>query len=288
MRHAEVVSDDVFDLPGVDELYGLDLAEFVAARDALAKRIRADNDREGTAAVKRLAKPSLVAWAINQVARDRPDDVAELVAVGEEVREHQAAAVRGDDPAPLREATARRRTLLKALAGAAVALTGAGHAEEVRTTLEAASLDEDDSASLRHGRLTKTAEATGGFGFGGFELADDGAEPDSAPPPARGRPTSSGSSKNADAGRAEERRAAAERERAALAAEVSRRAEELAGAEEAAAAAEERVRAAAAALAAEEDALAAACRTADDARTALDAARAALPSSEADVGRSDE
>ncbi|MEX2659839.1 MAG: hypothetical protein WD232_09085 [Acidimicrobiales bacterium] len=281
--------DDVFDLPGVDELYGLDLAEFVAARDTLAKSIRADGDREGAPAVKRLTKPSLVAWAINQVARDRPDDVAELVAVGEEVREHQAAAVRGDDPAPLREATARRRTLLKALAGAAVALAGGAHAEEVRTTLEAASLDEDDSASLRHGRLTRTAEATGGFGFGGLQLADDGVEPDSAPPPARGRPKSYGSLKEADAERAEARHAAAERERAALAAEVSRRTEELARADEAVAATEERVRAAAATLTVEEDALATARRAADDARTALDVAgAAALPSSEAEVGRSDE
>ena len=44
----------------VDELYQLPLAEFTAARNALAKE-------SGDAAIKQLEKPNLAAWAVNQL-----------------------------------------------------------------------------------------------------------------------------------------------------------------------------------------------------------------------------
>ena len=47
----------------IDELYGLPLEDFVAQRDALAKRLRADGDRDAAAAVKKLPKPTRAAWA---------------------------------------------------------------------------------------------------------------------------------------------------------------------------------------------------------------------------------
>jgi hypothetical protein len=50
------------DDPSVDRLYELPLDEFVAARDALAKE-RKDP------AVKKLRKPTVPAWAVNQLAR---------------------------------------------------------------------------------------------------------------------------------------------------------------------------------------------------------------------------
>src|SRR3954447_8139768 len=58
----------------VDRLYGLPLEEFVAERDALAKRLRADKRREEADAVKSLRKPSVAAWAVNQVLRCHPED----------------------------------------------------------------------------------------------------------------------------------------------------------------------------------------------------------------------
>src|SRR3954451_9005490 len=65
-------------LPGMspvsdpDELYGLALEEFVSERDALAKRLRSAGDRAGAEEVKRLAKPSRAAWAVNQLMRSQP------------------------------------------------------------------------------------------------------------------------------------------------------------------------------------------------------------------------
>ena len=46
----------------IDALYRLPLAEFVAARNALARRA---GDR--AAAVKGLARPATAAWAVNQL-----------------------------------------------------------------------------------------------------------------------------------------------------------------------------------------------------------------------------
>jgi hypothetical protein len=45
---------------GIDELYQLPLDEFTAARNALAKST-------GDASIKKLEKPSLSAWAVNQL-----------------------------------------------------------------------------------------------------------------------------------------------------------------------------------------------------------------------------
>ena len=46
----------------IDALYGLPLAEFVGARNALAKRAGARG-----AEVKALPKPNMAAWAVNQL-----------------------------------------------------------------------------------------------------------------------------------------------------------------------------------------------------------------------------
>src|ERR671929_31286 len=63
-----------------DDLYGLPLDAFVPERDALAKRLRADNRREDAAAVRALRKPSVAAWAANQVLRSQPSKARELPA----------------------------------------------------------------------------------------------------------------------------------------------------------------------------------------------------------------
>src|SRR3954451_6368494 len=96
---------DVFALPGVDELFELSLADFVARRDALVKQLKADGDKAGAAAVKALRKPSAVAWAVNHVSRRAPKEVAALIAAGRDVRSAQARAVQGRDDGGLRSAT---------------------------------------------------------------------------------------------------------------------------------------------------------------------------------------
>src|SRR5256885_1710261 len=55
-----------------DELYGLPLRDFTKARDDHARRLRKEGRREVADAVKALRKPTLPAWALNQLARRRP------------------------------------------------------------------------------------------------------------------------------------------------------------------------------------------------------------------------
>jgi hypothetical protein len=170
----------------VDELYAAPADGFVAARDELARRLRAAGDRDASAAVKRLRRPSLVASALNQVARQHADDVAALLDAGEAVGTAQAAAVTEGDRGGLRDAARRRRELVGELARRVSALAGAAHHDEAVATLEAASIDPEVGRLLRRGRLTKEVPAPAVFGFGAIPddvEADDASGGGTAPTP---------------------------------------------------------------------------------------------------------
>ncbi len=104
------------DLLGIaDELYGLAPGEFTPARDARAKELK------GTdlgAAVKKLKKPSVAAWVVNQLVRYETEQVEQVLAVGSALREAQANLA-GDE---LRELTRQRRQLTAAVTTRARAL----------------------------------------------------------------------------------------------------------------------------------------------------------------------
>ena len=73
----------------IDELYQRPLAEFTASRNALAKTLTgADAQR-----VKRLAKPTLIPWTINQVYWTARSVYDHLLDAGAEVRRAQIAAL---------------------------------------------------------------------------------------------------------------------------------------------------------------------------------------------------
>ena len=175
-----------------DELYGLPLGEFTSARDELAKRLRKD-DREAANAVKALRKPTVAAWALNQLARERRKDVDQLLAAGDKLQSAQEKLLAGGDRAAFQKAAATERELMAKLAAEAVSLTraggerpGAGLEEKVAATLHAAALDEETADQLRAGRLVREREAIGGFGSFG-DAGDAGAKP--APEPrSRGTP----------------------------------------------------------------------------------------------------
>ena len=156
-----------------DDLYGLPLSEFTAARDSLARELRAAGDKDSADAVKRLPKPSLTAWALDQAARAHPDAVARLLERGEELRDAQRAALTGD-ASRLREAGRGLAEELDRVAGrAAEVLREAGrqpgvtHLERIRDTLRAAAADPEVGELLRRGVLVADAEPAG-FGLGGL------------------------------------------------------------------------------------------------------------------------
>jgi hypothetical protein len=145
-------------------LYGLDLEEFVPARDALAKELRAGGDRDGAAAVKKLAKPTRAAWAVNRLVRDRPDEIAALVEAAAALAGAQEQLLDGADADILRSAAVAARALVDALAAEAP-VDGAAR-DKVRATLHAATVDPEVRAEVAAGRVVKERSAAG---FGGLD-----------------------------------------------------------------------------------------------------------------------
>lgn len=145
-----------------DELYALSLDEFTAARDKLAATLKKE-DAETAAHVKSLRKPSVAAWAVNQLARRHPDDIAQLLALREQMDDA--------DGARLRSLGENRRRLLAGLVKKATrVLQDGGHGasaatlEKVTQTLQAGATDEEVEL-LRTGRLTRELSPSGFAGF---------------------------------------------------------------------------------------------------------------------------
>jgi hypothetical protein len=211
--------------PGADELYGLPLEEFVAERGALAKRLRADGDREGATRVAALRKPSVAAWTVNQLVRSRRADVAAFTEAAEALRAAQAALLEGrGSAAGLREAREAERAAVGRLLESARGLfpggrePGGATLERVAATLHAAAADETVRDAVLTGRLLAEREASG---FGDLEVAlpraparpRKGSDPGRKAPARRAAANRRGSDPGRGAAEAAERERA-ERERA--------------------------------------------------------------------------
>ena len=163
--------------PEVRELYRSAPEGFIAARDSLAKRLRDDGRDADAAEVKKLRRPTVAAWALDRLADVAPDAIAALLDAGAELARAQRATLSGRDPQALRGATARRREVVDDLSlTAANALRDAGrspdpHLEDIRGTLEAASVDEEIGERLRTGTIERTSRPSAGFGdIAGLQL----------------------------------------------------------------------------------------------------------------------
>ena len=78
------------------ELYGLPISEFTAARDREAAAARQAGDRALAGESKKLRRPTSGAWLTNQLVRQRGDDVAALLDLGAALRDAQARLATGD------------------------------------------------------------------------------------------------------------------------------------------------------------------------------------------------
>jgi len=144
------------------ELYGLPLEEFTAERDRRVKALRAEGEREAAAAVAALRKPTLAAWAVNQLARSRCADVDALLEAGSELLEAQRG---GEGAEELQARQAAQRTAVAGLVSAARSDLGRRATEQtmqlVAETLRAASITQEGRALLRDGCLTGPITTTG-------------------------------------------------------------------------------------------------------------------------------
>ena len=104
----------------IGALYRESPEAFIAARDALVKRLRDEDRGQEAARVKALRKPTVPAWAVDQLAGLDPDGVEELLAAGATLRRAQREALSGGNADALRDATEARRSAVARLTRAAV------------------------------------------------------------------------------------------------------------------------------------------------------------------------
>src|SRR5947207_11692277 len=169
-------------LAEIDELFALPLDEFTAARNELARRLKQEGDAKAADQVRGLPKPSVPAWAVNQLARHDPEDVRSLLNVGARLRSAQERSLQGERAADkLRAAQAEEREVVRKLTQrAGELLRAAGRPatgatlDRVSSTLRAAALGEPGRTLLREGRLTGEVEVSGFDAFAGLEVRGRG------------------------------------------------------------------------------------------------------------------
>jgi hypothetical protein len=142
----------------IDRLYQLPLEQFTEARNALAARMKAAGDGEGATRVRSLEKPSLSAWAVNQLYWSAGGEFDELVAAGTRLRQAQERSLKGAPGSGVRDASERRdRAVAAALRVAAALLERAGGEvsqavrQRIATTLEAIAI-QSGAGDVKAGR----------------------------------------------------------------------------------------------------------------------------------------
>lgn len=142
----------------IDDLYQLPLTEFTSARNALVKTVRGADATH----VRKLQKPTVVAWAVNQVYWQARATLDKLMKAGERLRKAQIAALTGK-PADLREANdAHRKALADAVKEAEKIANATGShpsPDGLMRTFEALSLAKDPPEHL--GRLSDALQPAG-------------------------------------------------------------------------------------------------------------------------------
>ena len=241
----------------LDELYAAAPEDFVSERTRLAKALKDEGLAEDAQLLAKLKKPSVAAWALNQLARQNRRDVDLLLDAGHRLREAQAGVLGGaeqqafDDARKAeREAVARltreAETLLHERGGASAATLN-----QVGESLRAAAISPGGRELLARGRFTQPVQAHG------FELVAELAAATPAARPDRKRSSELERRRQAKEAvrEAKERLRAAEREARDARREADRLSAEASAAERRADDAEARVEAAATELEQAEEAV---------------------------------
>ena len=166
----------------LDELYSRPLEEWTKARNDLATRLRKAHQTAQAETVRGLRKPSVAAWAVNQLARREQGRVAALLDAGARLRAAQEEALRGRGGAADVTAAARgeREAVRDLVAAARTILEEAGNAatqptlDRISQTLRAAAVDETGREQLARGRLEEELK---GVGFGSLTAVKPAARP---------------------------------------------------------------------------------------------------------------
>ena len=157
----------------LDDLFRLRPEEFTAARNALAKRLKSEGERERAAEVQVLRKPTVTAWALNQVAREQPEVVDRVIHAGEGLRSAMEKAIGGDRSNFQSAQSEERHSIQEAVDAASTVMEAAGvqvtetSRQRMTDTLRAATVDASVEDLLRRGVLVADTSAPG-FGLEGI------------------------------------------------------------------------------------------------------------------------
>ncbi|MBN1204397.1 MAG: hypothetical protein JXB05_05690 [Myxococcaceae bacterium] len=154
-------------------LYTLPLDEFTRARDTLARELASKGQAKAAQETRKLKRPVVAAWVVNQLVHQHPEDVEELLSSARALEKAHRKALSRVAPEALKEANRAFQRALDALmadVNALLAATGRPASgdliRQVDETLRAASLGtEEERSSLSQGMLTRPLQPSG---FGPF------------------------------------------------------------------------------------------------------------------------
>jgi hypothetical protein len=170
------MSDESSSIPDqAIDLYAEPLDRFTPARNELARELKEKGQKAEAQKVLALKKPNLAAWAINQLARSREQDVTDLLEVTEQITV-------APTPQEVREAIEERNRRVRALVDAAEAIleqhghsAGAATLQQIMRTFYAAQ-SEDERERLLKGTLERPLESSGFGEVPGLSLETPQAE----------------------------------------------------------------------------------------------------------------
>ena len=151
----------------IDALFQLSPPDFVAARNALAAKLKKAGQDDLSSRIKSLAKPSISAWAVNQLYWKHRAAFEKLLATGERFRQAQTSRLsgKGGDIRGLlnvrREELSQMARLAAYILQKASGAAPAGVMRRVTATLEALSAYGTLPAAPRAGRLVDDVDPLG-------------------------------------------------------------------------------------------------------------------------------
>jgi hypothetical protein len=181
---------DVTKIDEVVDLYRIDPGEFVEARAALVKELRAAKRTEEARAAVKLRKPTVPAWALDQVAAEQPELIGAALAAGDALEAATTETLAGDR-SNLRSATEAERQASAAVLDAAathVPTFTADHREKAAASLRAAISDDTVRAQLLAGLLAADHEPRP-MGFAATSVDADAGAPSTRPGRSKGGAT---------------------------------------------------------------------------------------------------
>lgn len=164
--------DDRLLAEAVAAVYAVSPEHFMATRSALVTQAKASGNAAVAKDISRLRRPSVAAWAINNLVRTRPDVVANLIGVGVRMRSAQAAL---DGPAltalraPRNAATSDFTTAALVQAAAQGRFLVATVQDQIEATAVASLADEVAADAVASGALIKALSYSG---FGEVDFSD--------------------------------------------------------------------------------------------------------------------